>query len=99
MQTLRDHVSSVYDITVVYEGPNKVNNRTPPPSMFSKSPHLQRGYHVISTIGYFDGRCSCVHIHVKRTPIADIPQVGLISLIPQVVVYSLGRGLLLLFLR
>lgn len=41
MQTLRDHVSSVYDITVVYEGPNKVNNRTPPPSMFSKWSHLQ----------------------------------------------------------
>ena len=40
MQTLRDHVSAVYDITVVYEGPNKVNNRTPPPSMFSKLPHL-----------------------------------------------------------
>ena len=36
MQTLRDHVSSVYDISIVYEGPHKVNNRTPPPSMFSK---------------------------------------------------------------
>lgn len=36
MQTLRDHVISVYDITAVYEGPKKVNNRTPSPSMFSK---------------------------------------------------------------
>lgn len=59
MQTLRDHVSSVYDITIVYEGLHKVNNRTPPPSMFS----------------YFDGRCSAVHIHVKRTPMVNIPQV------------------------
>ena len=42
MQTLRDHVNSVYDITIVYEGPNKINNRTPPPSMFSKLPKLQR---------------------------------------------------------
>ena len=38
---------------------------------------------MISTTGYFDGRCSNVHIHVKRTPIDDIPQVG---------AYYLGRG-------
>ena len=41
---------------------------------------------MISTTGYFDGRCSHVHIHVKRTSIADIPQVG---------AYYLGRYLLL----
>ena len=37
---------------------------------------------MISVTGYFDGRCSHVHIHVRRTPIADIPQVETCCTIP-----------------
>lgn len=55
---IRDHFKAVYDITILYEGfPPGQPTRAPPPNLF----------------GFFSGQCSRVHVHIRRTPIEDIP--------------------------
>jgi lysophosphatidate acyltransferase len=59
LDSIRNHFSAVYDVTIYYEGYYHGNDpvHSPSPDMFR----------------FFTGKCRRVHVHIKRTPISEIP--------------------------